>query len=121
MTQDEIIAMAREAGFIESNAHSDIIVRHSNGSWVSVHDILERFHALAVAAEREAWEPVLHAVLREMPRRGRNDGNAPGHAHEVPGIWDRDNGSLAGTECAWCKAWNTAKEAIRARGNHASS
>lgn len=54
MTQDEIIAMAREAGFIESNAHSDIIVRHSNGSWVSVHDILERFHALAVAAEREA-------------------------------------------------------------------
>lgn len=54
MTQDEIIAMAREAGFIESNAHSDIIVRHSNGSWVSVHDILERFAALIASAEREA-------------------------------------------------------------------
>ena len=53
MTREEIIAMAREAGFIDSNAHSDIIVRHSNGSWVSVHDILERFAELVAAKERE--------------------------------------------------------------------
>lgn len=63
----------------------------------------------AEAAERAKWQPVVNAVLREMPRRDRNDGNAPGHAHAVPGIWDPDNGPLAGRECAWCKAWNTAK------------
>jgi len=71
MTQDEIIAMAREAGFIESNAHSDIIVRHSNGSWVSVHHILERFHALAVAAEREACATTCDA--RYMGDNSRED------------------------------------------------
>jgi hypothetical protein len=34
----------------------------------------------------------------------------------MSGIWDSDNGPLSGTECAWCKAWNTARAAIRARG-----
>lgn len=54
MTQDQIIRMAREAGFIESNAHSDIIVRHSNGSWVDIAENLEHFATLVAAAEREA-------------------------------------------------------------------
>lgn len=87
MTQDEIIAMAREAGFIESNAHSDIIVRHSNGSWVSVHDILERFHALAVAAEREAcaiaaWSAGMaaHNAARGLPCDARDVGSKAANA-----------------------------------------
>lgn len=58
----------------------------------------------------ETWKPLLEAVLREMPHasRHRKPGNAPGHAHDVPGIWDSDNGELAGKHCAWCIAWNTA-------------
>jgi hypothetical protein len=71
----------------------------------------------AVAAEREKWGPVLQAVIREIPRRGQDDGNAPGHAHAAPGIWDSDNGPLSGTECAWCKAWSTAKAVTRERGS----
>ncbi len=35
----------------------------------------------------------------------REDGNAPGHCHEVPGVWDSDNGELAGKPCAWCTVW----------------
>lgn len=61
-----------------------------------------------------SWQSILEAVMREMPRRGREDGNAPGHAHFIPGIWDKDNGELAGKECAWCKTWNMARAAIEA-------
>lgn len=66
----------------------------------------------------EGWKPVLEAVMREMPKAARyyrlDDGNAPGHAHKVAGIWDSDNGDLAGKPCAWCLAWNTARAMLAA-------
>lgn len=31
-----------------------------------------------------------------------------------PGIWDDDNGALAGKPCAWCIAWNGAADALAA-------
>lgn len=37
--------------------------------------------------------------------RPRADGNAPGHGHEVPGIWDADNGEKSGQPCYWCSTW----------------
>lgn len=46
---------------------------------------------------------ILEAVRREMGES--DDANAPGHAHQIPGIWDEDNGDLAGTPCAWCLTW----------------
>lgn len=64
------------------------------------------------------WKPILEAVMREMPRSVRHyrldDGNAPGHGHQVAGTWDSDNGDLAGKPCAWCLAWNTAKAMLAA-------
>jgi len=48
MTRDEIIRMAREAGF------ENPMPLKSGGSVVLPWPIFERFHALAVAAEREA-------------------------------------------------------------------
>ena len=66
----------------------------------------------------DGWRPILDAVMREMPRSVRHyrldDGNAPGHAHQVAGIWDSDNGDLAGKPCAWCLAWNTARAMLAA-------
>lgn len=60
-------------------------------------------------ATQGAWQTVIAAVAREIPRyRFPSAGNAPGHVHQVPGVWDSDNGELAGQECAWCAAWNTA-------------
>lgn len=74
-----------------------------------------------IEADRKArgdWRPILEAVMREIPRAARygegNSGNAPGHGHRVPGIWDSDNRELAGKPCAWCLAWNTAKAMLEA-------
>lgn len=53
MTRDEVIAMAREAGF-KHNAFSQACVKHSSGAWVDVAEELEHFAALMAAAEREA-------------------------------------------------------------------
>ena len=37
-------------------------------------------------------------------------GNAPGHSHKIPGVWDIDNGELAGKKCSWCELWQEALE-----------
>ena len=47
---------------------------------------------------------ILEAVRRELDDGDRK--NAPGHAHQIPGIWDSDNGKKAGKPCAWCLTWS---------------
>ena len=71
MTRDEIIKLAREAGFVHSNPHSEVIVRHSNGSWQSIEERLDQFAKLVAAAEREqcaltAWEVVQYEVHADL-------------------------------------------------------
>ena len=67
--------------------------------------------------ENERLASVIQAVINEVPSRvTRNDGNAPGHCHVVPGIWDEDNGDRAGTECGWCKVWAAAVTISKERG-----
>ena len=69
------------------------------------------------------WKGILEAVIRESARKSRFEKfpevwtepeNAPGHAHSEVGIWDSDNGDLAGKPCAWCLAWNEARKALAA-------
>jgi len=36
-------------------------------------------------------------------------GNAPGHGHDVTGVWGSDNGILAGQKCAECALWSEAE------------
>jgi hypothetical protein len=47
---------------------------------------------------------ILEAVHRELDR-DCDEGNAPGHSHRTKGVWDEDNGKLAGKPCAWCLTW----------------
>lgn len=54
MNTDDIIELAREAGFTQKNVFSDLIVRHSSGAWVDITDDLTRFAALVTQAERES-------------------------------------------------------------------
>ena len=82
MTRDDITSMAREAGLTESNHHSKILVRHSNGSWVDVEQVLTRFAALVAAAEREAcavtaWSAGMdaHNAVRGLPCDARDVGS----------------------------------------------
>ena len=61
---------------------------------------------------------ILEAVRRELDD-GDKSGNAPGHVHDVPGIWDSDNYKKAGKPCSWCAAWKKFTELIdseKARG-----
>lgn len=60
--------------------------------------------------QRDELLEVFQLVIAEMEHRDRNDGNAPGHGHDIPGVWDSDNGDLAGKPCAWCAVWKKAKE-----------
>ena len=86
--RDNIIKLAREAGFVHSNPHSEVIVRHSNGSWQSIEERLDQFAKLVAAAEREACAKVCDAIQKK-------------HEDEGAWLWEAKN----------CAA------AIRARGN----
>ena len=66
-----------------------------------------------VAVDANNWRELLEAVMRENPDDD-NDGNAPGHCHSIPGIWDSDNGDKAGKQCVWCLVWGKARAAIAA-------
>lgn len=41
---------------------------------------------------------------------------APGHSHDIPGVWDKDigNGDKGGTACEWCATWERARACITA-------
>lgn len=60
----------------------------------------------ADAAERRVaeLENLLGAWYAEESRYGARL-QAPGHHHQVPGIWDSDNGPIAGKPCAKCALW----------------
>ena len=55
-------------------------------------------------------------VMDEHPGKEK-DGNAPGHCHQIPGIWDSDNGAKAGKPCAWCAVWNNAHKFLVRHGD----
>jgi hypothetical protein len=69
--------------------------------------------------EEYDWKSLLEAVTAELSKKGSRypekwagNENAPGHAHQVIGIWDSDNGPIAGKPCSWCIAWNSARKAL---------
>lgn len=61
-----------------------------------------------------AAAPDLLAALSAIVEKLGNRKDAPGHNHEVAGIWDDDesNGDLRGAPCDWCAQWGRAKSAI---------
>lgn len=64
MTRDDIIRVARDAGFDESNAVCAVVVRHSNGSWVGIEERLVLFATLVAAVERAACAKQMDAIAR---------------------------------------------------------
>lgn len=64
-------------------------------------------------ADGERFRSILAAVVGEIQKDdGRYDGNAPGHAHDIPGVWDNDNGAKSGKPCSWCRTWKLARESL---------
>jgi hypothetical protein len=63
----------------------------------------------------ERLQSLLCRMIDQLERRSKfRSGNAPGHSHGIPGIWDSDNGELAGKKCAWCEVWREALEVYAA-------
>ena len=55
-------------------------------------------------AERDELKAAARIIIESLDD-GDGDGNAPGHCHSKPGIWDEDNGNKAGKPCEWCAQW----------------
>lgn len=53
-------------------------------------------------------------VGEDGPHSYRDDGNAPGHGHTIPGVWDDDNRKeIAGKPCKWCAAWSRMRGLVK--------
>lgn len=66
MTRDDIIRMAHEAGFETGTALCEVVVRHSNGSWVGIDAELIEFAALVAAAERGACAKAIENSIGQI-------------------------------------------------------
>lgn len=65
--RETFIRLAREAGFVQYNPHSEVVVRHSNGAWQSIEERLDMFAALVSAHEREQCARIADAELNPYP------------------------------------------------------
>lgn len=65
--------------------------------------------------QRDEAVALVRQIVKTHPHPGR-PGNAPGHAHGRVGIWDDDNGKLAGKRCEWCATWARARALIAKAG-----
>lgn len=66
----------------------------------------------ALRAQVEEWETIKKAFVEEynLKNKGwtRNTLDYHSHSHDIAGVWDSDNGSLAGKKCAACMAMRAA-------------
>lgn len=62
-----------------------------------------------VHGDRRRFLELLRAIVTELD----DGGQAPGHCHSIPGVWDADSGSRAGMSCQWCATWNRAREVLK--------
>ena len=92
------------AWVVYSSAENDIV-------WADKGKLLKQNTPLYTTPPQRTWvgltdedKAILEAVHRELDR-DCYEGNAPGHSHRTKGVWDEDNGKLAGKPCAWCLTW----------------
>lgn len=77
---------------------SDLSVKHGH-----IEDRL--FEAIGAVTEQQNLLIKIYDAINE-------DDKGPGHSHDVPGIWDADNGELSGKPCEWCATWTRLREVI---------
>lgn len=83
-----------------------------------VTDVMNAFYAGAKFAEDQSIAEIcrlrglMRAVVEQLDHKNKGNVDAPGHRHTSPGIWDSDNGEIAGKPCAWCALWKEAKGSV---------
>ena len=56
----------------------------------------------------------LRAVVAGIMGKLDDGRDAPGHSHQIAGVWDDDSPpELAGKRCTWCAQWNRARAAVQ--------
>lgn len=87
------------------------IYKDIDGLDCTIHQMVSRESGWAAARTQKAEE--YEALLKRWHEQGKprlsRDGNSPNHSHSVAGIWDSDNGDIAGHECAECALFEMAK------------
>lgn len=86
------------------------------GEWVATKTLDSEREANAIlTAEVERLKADLaeaRGALANIFAKLDRGGDAPGHSHDVRGIWDADNApGVAGTRCEWCAQWEAARAA----------
>lgn len=118
--KDEIARLTRENDQWRRN-YEHLLEQHMprtgdgcQEGWSRVVEAQELQSRLSEAdATSEKLRDLLRLVVSELPHRNSgSDGNAPGHGHRTPGVWDGDNGELSGRPCAWCAIWAAAKAEV---------
>lgn len=51
---------------------------------------------------------LLSGLVDIASKRNRGRRGSPNHSHSIPGVWDGDNGELAGKPCAECALYDLA-------------
>lgn len=70
---------------------------------------------VAVPVERELLAGLVEIADQKMLRfYGTVRQGSPNHRHSIPGVWDSDNGDLAGKPCAECAIYDKARAILSA-------
>lgn len=105
LTPEFVLALIEEAEQLR-DAHEQVCTNYNRVSFVAGERGEERDR---LKAENETLRGLVLSALEEGKGRPGTGGNAPGHCHAVPGVWDRGNGERSGTACGWCRIWNAAQ------------
>jgi hypothetical protein len=87
------------------------VYQDTDGNDCSIYQMVEREPEWAASRiqKAEEYERLLKRWHdQSKPRAGRG-GNSPNHGHSVVGVWDSDNGEIAGHGCAECALFELAK------------
>ena len=82
-----------------------------NERYESFQDGYEVAHSEALPLGHVRADLVWGVIQELEERRSVSPGNAPGHDHQEPGIWDSTGNpeELRGKPCEWCRKWNYMK------------
>lgn len=62
----------------------------------------------------DGWRELCAALVNLAEKKSRKSQGSPNHAHRIPGVWDDDNGELAGKQCAECAVYDRARAMLAA-------
>lgn len=91
------------------------IYRDIDDNPLTIHQMVRKEPEWAASRiqQAERYEHLLKLWYEQQADRVTSKGNAPGHGHPIPGVWDTDNGKIAGHRCAECTLFSLAEQLFK--------